>query len=87
VELHDGSSVVLKKLDMDHDPTSRLEAMRVLYEAQENNWLITGLIYLDNSKPSLTDLYNLVDTPLNRLQQADLRPSRESLAGVNDMMF
>lgn len=87
VELHDGSSVVLKKLDKDHDPTSRLEAMRVLYEAQENNWLITGLIYLDNSKPSLTDLYNLVDTPLNRLQQADLRPSRESLAGVNDMMF
>ena len=87
VELHDGSTVVLKKLENDYDPTSKLEAMRVLYEAQENNWLITGLIYVDNSKPSLTEIYDLVDTPLNRLTEHDLRPSRESIDQINQMMF
>jgi hypothetical protein len=33
------------------------------------------------------DLYNLVEKPLNRLQQAELRPSRESLDKLNTQMF
>jgi len=37
VEMHDGSVVVLKKLDKDYDPTKRSEAYRVLEEAQTNN--------------------------------------------------
>jgi 2-oxoglutarate ferredoxin oxidoreductase subunit beta len=87
VEFHDGSTVILKKLDKDYDPTSKLEAMRVLYEAEENNWLVTGLIYVNNDKPSLADMHELVDTPLNRLTQDELRPPRESIGKVNDMMF
>src|SRR5512138_405887 len=61
VEMHDGSTIVLKKLEADYDPTSRFEALHKLEEAQQNNWLITGLIYLDPSKPALIDKYNLVD--------------------------
>jgi 2-oxoglutarate ferredoxin oxidoreductase subunit beta len=49
--------------------------------------MITGLIYVDSSKPSLTEQYNLVDSPLNRLSEAELRPSRESIAEINAMMF
>ena len=45
VAMHDGSIVILKKLEKDYDPTDRFEAMRVLEEAQQNNWLATGLIY------------------------------------------
>ena len=33
VTLHDGSTVMLKKLERDYDPTDRAEAMRMLEEA------------------------------------------------------
>src|SRR5689334_549124 len=87
VEMHDGSTIVLKNLEKDHDPTSRFEAMRVMEEAQRNNWLATGLIYIAEDKPVLSDTYNLVDAPLNRLTQADLRPAPEMIDKVNALMF
>jgi 2-oxoglutarate ferredoxin oxidoreductase subunit beta len=87
VRMHDGSIVILKNLEKDYNPTDRFEAMRVLAEAQQNNWLATGLIYIETDKPSLTEIYDLVDTPLNRLEEADLRPSREKIGEVNALMF
>jgi hypothetical protein len=32
-------------------------------------------------------MYNLVDTPLNRLTEAELRPERAMIDKVNAMMF
>jgi 2-oxoglutarate/2-oxoacid ferredoxin oxidoreductase subunit beta len=87
VILHDGSTVILKKLERNHDPTKRVEAMRILEEANANRWLITGLIYVDESPPSLRDLYDLPDTPLNRMPESRLRPPRETLDKLNEMMF
>ncbi len=87
VTMHDGSVVVLKKLERDYDHTNRVEAMRVLEEANACNCLITGLIYIDTTQPSLTDLYNLPSTPLNRLSENRLRPPRESIKRVNEWMF
>jgi 2-oxoglutarate ferredoxin oxidoreductase subunit beta len=87
VALHDGSTVILKNLDKDYNPTSRWDAMRILEEAQRENWLVTGLIFVETEKPSLTDVYNLVDTPLNRLAEPELRPAVETMLKVNQMMF
>ncbi len=87
VTLHDGSTVVLKKLGRDYDPTNRSEAMRVLEEANSCQCLITGLIYINTNQPSLVDIYNLPETPLNRLQNYRLRPAPETIQLVNDMMF
>ena len=87
VTLHDGSIIILKSLEKSYDPTNRFEAMRVMEEAQRNNWLITGLLYIDTTKHTLTDVYNLVDEPLNRLGEADLRPAPDSMKKVNDLMF
>src|SRR5512146_1376191 len=86
VELHDGSVVILKNLDKNYDPTSRVEALRILEEAQRNSWLVTGLLFVETDKPTLTERYNLVDTPLNRLGDADLRPSPDMIKTVNDLM-
>jgi 2-oxoglutarate ferredoxin oxidoreductase subunit beta len=85
VTMHDGSSVILKKLERDYDPTNRAEAFRVLEEANAKQWLTTGLIYIDESQPTLLDLYNLPDVPLNRLPESQLRPSRESLEKINKL--
>jgi 2-oxoglutarate ferredoxin oxidoreductase subunit beta len=87
VALHDGSIIKLKKLSKDYNPTHRWEALKMLEEAGRENWLVTGLIYVEPEKPSFIDTYNLVDTPLNRLTEADLRPARESINRVNEMMF
>jgi 2-oxoglutarate ferredoxin oxidoreductase subunit beta len=87
VSLHDGSVIILKNLEKDYNPTDRFEAIRVLAECQANNWLATGLIYIETDKPSLTDMNNLVDIPLNRLTEAELRPAPTMLKTVNDMMF
>lgn len=87
VSLHDGSVVMLKNLDRDYDPTNRQEALRVLEEARHNNWLVTGLLYIDPGRPTLSELYNLVDTPLNRLTEVDLRPAPEMIDKVNALMF
>ncbi len=87
VELHDGSVIVLKKLERDYNPTHRWEALKMLEEAQRNNWLVTGLIYVETGRPTFTDTFNLVDTPLNRLTEADLRPGPETIEMINRMMF
>jgi 2-oxoglutarate ferredoxin oxidoreductase subunit beta len=87
VNMHDGSVVILKNLEKDYNPTDRFEAMRVLAEAQLNNWLVTGLLYIEEDQPSLTDMYNLVDTPLNRLSDTDLRPSADMIDKINALMF
>jgi len=87
VTMHDGSMVILKKLDRDYDPTNRAEAFRVLEESNKDCCLITGLIYINQAPPTLFDLYNLPDEPLNRLTEDRLRPARETIDKVNEMMF
>jgi 2-oxoglutarate ferredoxin oxidoreductase subunit beta len=87
VTLHNGSKIIMKRLEHDYDPTNRAEAMRVLEEANAKQILLTGLIYINTNQPSMTDIYNLPDTPLNRLPEHRIRPSKESLDKVNEMMF
>jgi 2-oxoglutarate/2-oxoacid ferredoxin oxidoreductase subunit beta len=87
VTMHDGSTVVLKKLEKDYDPTDRWQALQILAEAQKKDWLVTGLLYIETGRPALTDLYNLVEKPLNRLTETDLRPAPATIDRINAMMF
>jgi 2-oxoglutarate ferredoxin oxidoreductase subunit beta len=88
VALHDGSMIRLKKLDKDHDPTDRRQALMLLEDAYQNQWLFTGLIYIDPDQPTLAEIHNLPeDIALNRLTQDRLRPGRETIEKVNAMMF
>jgi 2-oxoglutarate ferredoxin oxidoreductase subunit beta len=87
VTMHDGSTVMLKKLENDYDPTDRWQALRVLEEGQKENWLVTGLLYVDPDVPCLYDLFNLPDKPLNRLTEKQLRPPKEAIDRVNALMF
>lgn len=87
VAMHDGSMIILKNVEKHYNPTDRFEALRTLEEAQQNNWLLTGLIYITTDKPTLSDTYNLVGTPLNRLTESDLRPAPAMIDKVNALMF
>ena len=87
VTMYDGSVVLLKKLENEYDPTDKWQALRTLEDAANNNWLLTGLIYVNPTAPTLFDKYNLPDTPLNRLPADKLRPSPQSLEQINQSMF
>jgi len=86
VTLHDGSVVVLKKLEHDYDPTDKWQALKILEEAEKKRWLVTGLIYVDPNQPTLYDYLDLTEEPLNRMSNEELRPSPESLQEINQSM-
>jgi 2-oxoglutarate ferredoxin oxidoreductase subunit beta len=87
VTMHDGSHIILRKLEHDYDPTDRAGILCMLEEANLRQELVTGLIYINTEKPSLFDVYYLPDKPLNRLTEERLRPNRETLDKVNALMF
>jgi len=87
VTMHDGSMVILKKLDQDFDPTDKWQALKVLEDAERNNYLITGLVYVNPEQPSLYDYLDLVQEPLNRIKSGALRPAPETLEKINQAMY
>jgi 2-oxoglutarate ferredoxin oxidoreductase subunit beta len=82
VEMHDGSSLRLKKLHEDYDPTDKVKSVRTLMEAHANNEVLTGVFYIDTQKPTFIDLLNLVDEPLGQLPESVVRPPKSTLDGL-----
>jgi 2-oxoglutarate ferredoxin oxidoreductase subunit beta len=82
VKMHDGSSLRLKKLHEDYDPTDRAHAVKTLMEAHEKGEVLTGVFYIDTKRDSFTDLLNLVDEPLATLPQERVRPGKQVLEEI-----
>jgi len=82
VTMHDGSKVLLKKLEEDYDPSNAMQALERLYSSNANGEMLTGLVHLVPEKKSFLELLHTVDTPLSQLGEAELRPSREVLAQI-----
>jgi 2-oxoglutarate/2-oxoacid ferredoxin oxidoreductase subunit beta len=84
VELHDGSSLNLRKLTSGWDPTDRNSAIDQLYQAGNRGEILTGLIYIE---PESTDLHTLIKTvkkPLNTLTEKELMPGLDALELINE---
>ncbi len=79
VEMHDGSRLVLRKLEREYNPRDRMAALMLLEKSRVSNELITGLLYLNDEQPILQDTAGLVNTPIVELSPEVLRPSRETL--------
>src|SRR5690606_330188 len=79
VTLHDGSRIVLRKLDGDYDPTDKAAALRVLRETASRGEYATGLLYVDTGTRDFCSLLNLVDEPLASLPLERTRPGRHVL--------
>ena len=83
VTQHDGSVIRLRKLDEDYDPTDKLTAMSHIAERQAAGEVVTGLLYINDTHGDLHDRMKTVDTPLNRLGEAELCPGAGPLAAIN----
>jgi 2-oxoglutarate ferredoxin oxidoreductase subunit beta len=86
VTMPDGSTIYLKKLDEAHDPHSKIAALTLLQESTQKGEFATGLLYIDSSRPSFTDLLNTVDTPLSMLGQERTRPSKAALDEIMERL-
>ncbi len=82
ITMHDGSTVRLRGVGMDYDPTDRAAAMAALRAAEEEREHLTGLLYYEPGRPDLRDQNNLVKTPLAHLSEEALRPSAAELDRV-----
>jgi 2-oxoglutarate ferredoxin oxidoreductase subunit beta len=82
VELHDGSHLRIRKLDREYDPTSKLAALAALEEAETKGEVLTGVLYVNTSKPTFLDQLNLIEEPLATLPEDRVRPPRQVLEEV-----
>lgn len=79
VTLHDGSRLILKKLEEDYDPSNAVQALQRSHKAIDDGAMLTGLIYLRPEKKSFLRLLNMTDKPLWSLNEAETRPPKEAL--------
>jgi 2-oxoglutarate/2-oxoacid ferredoxin oxidoreductase subunit beta len=79
VKMHDGSHLRLRKLHESYNPTDRISSVKALMESNERGEVLTGVFYVDTTKPSFTELLNLVDEPLATLPMERVRPSKAVL--------
>jgi 2-oxoglutarate/2-oxoacid ferredoxin oxidoreductase subunit beta len=79
VQMHDGSSLRLRKLHEDYDPTDKANAVRTLMTSHENNEVLTGVFYIDTKQPTFIDQLGLVDEPLATLPESLSRPPKSAL--------
>ena len=83
VTLHDGSKLLLHKIDGSHDPRDPDEAISVIRSKAKKGEVATGLLYLD---PAEVDLHKAIGTTsraLNEVPCAELCPGSKALEGIN----
>ncbi len=83
VTQHDGSVLNLYKLAADYDVHDRIAAMTYLQKKNAEGEIATGLLYLDPSPKDLHGHLQTIETPLNRLGEADLVPGAAALEKFN----
>jgi 2-oxoglutarate ferredoxin oxidoreductase subunit beta len=86
VKMHDGSTLLLHKLEHDYDPTDKLRAVTVLHESSRRGEFATGVIYVEPDRDHFIDLLNLVDDPLATLPLERTRPPRSALDEIMESL-
>lgn len=84
VELHDGSTILLSKLNPQWDPSDREAALSILQRARKRGEILTGLLYIDEESEDLHKMLDTSDQPLNELGQQELCPGSSVLEEIND---
>jgi len=82
VELHDGSKLRIKKLGRDYDPSNKFDALKAMDEAEKKGEVLTGVFYVDTTKPNFMEMLKMEDAPLATLPESKVRPPKEVLDQV-----
>lgn len=80
VQLHDGSQVLLRKVEPDFDPSSRAAAFSYLEKYEKQGQIVTGLLYIDEKRGTLHETNNSSAKPLREIEYSQLNPGAKILA-------
>jgi 2-oxoglutarate/2-oxoacid ferredoxin oxidoreductase subunit beta len=86
VRLHDGSTLYLKKVADDYDPTDKLAALRLLHETSRRGEVATGMLYVEPDRDDFITLLDLVEEPLATLPLERVRPGKAVLDEVMESL-
>jgi 2-oxoglutarate ferredoxin oxidoreductase subunit beta len=84
IKMHDGSNLLLHKLESDWDPKDRISAVNALQKARDKKEILTGLIYFEDESQELHTIINTIDKPLNSLNEKELCPGSKVLHTINE---
>ena len=82
LELHDGTSLLLKEVGAGYDPTDRPVVLKYLDERKQLGEVVTGLLFVNREKPDLHARNGTTGTPLRDLEYVKLKPGAEILDKV-----
>lgn len=82
VKMHNGSTLLLKKVSPDYDPRDRGQVFDYLLRHQEKGEIVTGLLYIEEGKPDMHAINNTVAQPLNTVPYPELVPGSAALAAL-----
>ena len=85
VELHDGSTVVLRKVSKEYNPTNRAQAYSYLHEHQKKGEIVTGLLYIDEDQREMHDISHTVSEALRDLRYSELCPGSTVLEDIQNL--
>ena len=86
VELHDGSTLYLKKADAKYDPSERAAVMKYLEKHRKRGEVVTGLLYINEDLPEMHAISRTEDRPLASRAYEDLSPGAGALAKLQESM-
>jgi 2-oxoglutarate ferredoxin oxidoreductase subunit beta len=84
VTMHDGTTMYLRKVDEDYDPTDKAGVFTHLKERQDKGEVATGLLYLKEDSSDLHDREKTIGTPLRDLPFRALCPGGPALDTLMD---
>ncbi len=82
VPMHDGSNVLLRKLDPGYDPTDRTRAAAYVQERAMRNEYVTGLIHVDTSRRDFHEQHGTSESALNAVPFERLCPGSGRLGKI-----
>jgi 2-oxoglutarate ferredoxin oxidoreductase subunit beta len=82
VVLHDGSRVLLRKIDKDFKVGSRADTIEYLSTHQREGEIVTGLLYVNEGEPDLHEVSGTTATPLSQVPYDALCPGADALAAL-----
>jgi len=79
----DGTTMRLRRMKADYDPTDRLEALKQVQTLAAAGEIATGLLYVAQDARDMHQALGTVAQPLNQLGKSELCPGAAVLAKIN----
>jgi 2-oxoglutarate ferredoxin oxidoreductase subunit beta len=86
VKMHDGSSLYLKKVAEDYNPSDKVAAISLLHDTARRGEFATGVLYIAPDQDDFVDVLNLTETPLAFLPVEQMRPPKAVLDEIMESL-